>query len=101
MTDRVEVLEVASPKSQTYVDPPVELLVNVAATGEHPAGALNVNDATGFGKTVTLIVFVSLQPAVVVAVKLTVYILLELRVFVNTSDGLVMVDVFPFPKFHV
>jgi hypothetical protein len=51
---------------------PTELLVNVAATGEHPAGAFNVKEAVGFGNTMTVVVLVSVQLAGVLAVKLTV-----------------------------
>ena len=76
----------------------MEVFVNVAATGEHPAGAFKVNEAVGFGKTVTVVVLVSVQPAGVLAVKLIVYTLFIVNVFVNVSKGFVRSYVVPFPK---
>jgi hypothetical protein len=61
-----------SPKSHEDVAAPVEVLVNVVRSGEHPAVVLVVKLATGLGLTLTVFLMLSTHPAVLLLMSVTV-----------------------------
>ena len=60
-----------SPNFQELFCNPVLVLVKLTAKGEQPAEAAVVNDATGFGFTVTVFTIKSLHPSEVVTTNVT------------------------------
>jgi hypothetical protein len=75
-------------------------LVKFTVKGEQLATALLLKFACGFPKTTIVEFAVSLQPVALVQIILTVNVIFEVVVFVNTEDAFCVVAVFPLLKSH-